>query len=52
MTFGEKIVFLRKSKGMSQDQLAELLGVTRQSVSKWERDEVVADTDRSLALSK
>ena len=52
MTFGEKIVFLRKSKGMSQDQLAELLGVTRQSVSKWERDEVVADTDRILALSK
>lgn len=52
MTFGEKIVFLRKSKGMSQDQLAELLGVTRQSVSKWERGEVVADTDRVLALSR
>ena len=52
MTFGEKIVFLRKSKGMSQDQLAALLGVTRQSVSKWERGEVVADTDRVLALSR
>ncbi len=52
MTFGEKIVFLRKSQGMSQDQLAEQLGVTRQSISKWERDEVIADTDRVLAISK
>lgn len=52
MTFGEKIVALRKSKGMSQDQLAELLNVTRQSVSKWERDEVIADTDRILAISR
>ncbi len=52
MTFGEKIVYLRKLKGLSQDQLAEQLGVTRQSISKWERDEVIADTDRVLAISK
>ena len=52
MTFGKKITSLRKSKNMSQDQLAELLGVSRQSVSKWERDEVIADTDRILAISK
>lgn len=52
MTFGEKIVSLRKQKGLSQDQLAELLGVSRQSVSKWERDEAFADTEKVLALSR
>lgn len=52
MTFGEKIVSLRKQKGMSQDQLAELLGVSLQSVSKWERDEAFADTEKVLSLSR
>ena len=36
MTFSEKLADLRRKAGMSQEQLADRLGVTRQSVSKWE----------------
>ena len=36
MTFSEKLTGLRRKSGMSQEQLADRLGVTRQSVSKWE----------------
>lgn len=38
MTFGEKLLKLRSDAGLSQDKLAEMLEVSRQSVSKWERD--------------
>ena len=36
MTLGERILNYRKRAGMSQEKLAELLGVSRQAVSKWE----------------
>lgn len=36
MDFSEKLIRLRRSAGLSQEQLADRLGVTRQSVSKWE----------------
>jgi len=36
MNFSVKLQTLRKEKGMSQEKLAEFLGVSRQSVSKWE----------------
>ena len=38
MTFGEKIQKLRKEAGLSQEELAHRLKVSRQAVSKWERD--------------
>ena len=37
MTFGERIKALRKERGMTQEELAERLSVTRQTVSKWEQ---------------
>ena len=45
MTTGQKIAWGRKAKGMTQEQLAELLGVTRQSVSRWESDTVYPETE-------
>ena len=37
-TIGKKIAQYRKDKGLTQDELAELLGVSAQAVSKWEND--------------
>ena len=37
-TIGKRIARLRKSRGMTQDQLAERVGVSAQAVSKWEND--------------
>ena len=39
MTFGEKLQSLRQRAGMSQDALAERLQVSRQAVSRWERED-------------
>lgn len=52
MTIGEKIVSLRKSKGISQIEFSEMIGVSRQSVSKWESGESLPDTDKILAISR
>lgn len=52
MTLGENIQQLRKSHGLSQDALAEHLDVSRQAVSKWERDEAVPELDKLVALSQ
>ena len=38
MTFGEKLFKLRKSRGMSQEALAEQLHTTRQAISRWENE--------------
>lgn len=46
MTIGEKIGKLRVAKGISQEQLAEQLGVSRQSVSKWEMDQALPQIDK------
>ena len=52
MTIGEKISALRREKGMSQDELAEKLDVSRQSVSKWESGTALPDTEKILAMSE
>ncbi len=45
MTFAENLKMLRKQAGMSQEQLAEKLGVSRQAVTKWETEfPIVKDT--------
>ena len=51
MTFGEKLQSLRQKAGMSQDALAERLEVSRQAVSRWERDETMPEPDKIVALA-
>ena len=51
MTFGEKLQRLRQKAGMSQDALAEQLHVSRQAVSRWERDETMPETDKVVLLA-
>ncbi len=48
----ENIKYLRKKSGHSQEKLAELLGVTRQAVQKWEKGTAQPDTDRLIGLSR
>lgn len=52
MRLSDKIVYLRKSKGMSQEELAAGLGVSRQAVSRWETDSAKPDADNILQISK
>jgi len=52
MAFSEVLVQKRKSRGLSQEALAEQLGVSRQAVSKWETGEASPDLNKLLALSK
>ena len=51
MTIGQKIIQLRNSRGISQEKLAELMGVSRQSISKWEMEQAVPQIDKILQIS-
>jgi len=51
MTLGETIQYYRKRAGLSQEALAELVGVSRQSVSKWELDDAVPEIGKLKALA-
>lgn len=51
MTLGEKLQRLRKARGMTQEQLAEQVGVSRQSLSGWENDTALPDTANVVALA-
>ena len=51
MTFAEKLTSIRKQAGMSQEQLAEKLGVSRQAVTKWETDSGIPDIENMMAIS-
>ena len=52
MTVGERIQQLRKAAGLSQEQLAEQLDVSRQSVSKWELNDAAPEISKIIALSE
>ena len=52
MVLGEKIALLRKQKGWSQEDLAERLDISRQSVSKWESGTSVPDLDKIIKVSE
>jgi len=49
--FSEKLQMLRKEKGLSQEQLAELLCVSRQSISKWESGQTYPEINKLIILS-
>ncbi len=51
MTIGSKITLLRNGVGISQEKLADMLGVSRQSVSKWEMDQAVPQIDKILQIA-
>ena len=50
MTFGERLLEYRTHEGLSQEKLAEKVGVTRQTVSKWETNQSVPDFDKIIPL--
>ena len=52
MTLGEKVQLLRKQNGMTQEQLAEHLAITRQTISKWELGESEPDIAHLIHLSE
>lgn len=51
MALPEKLYALRKKSGLSQEQLAEALNVSRQAISKWEGGSAMPESDKLLALS-
>ena len=52
MSFGENLKNIRKQRGITQEELAEILGVSRQAVSKWESDGGYPETEKLIAISK
>lgn len=52
MTLGERIQELRKARGLSQEGLGDLLGVSRQAISKWESDTTIPEVDKLVAISR
>ena len=51
MDFSEKLLTLRKAKDLTQEQLAEKTGVSRQSVSKWESGQATPELEKIIKLS-
>lgn len=50
MTFGEKLAKLRREQNYTQEQLADILCVSRQSISKWESDSAYPETDKLIKI--
>ena len=51
MSLGKNIQYLRKQKKITQEQLAELMSVSRQTISRWEADEIIPELNKLVALS-
>lgn len=52
LTTASRLAEVRRARGLSQEELADSLGVSRQAVSKWERGESSPDTDNLIALAR
>ena len=51
MTLGSKLAKLRKENNYTQEQLADILGVSRQAISKWEGDITYPETEKLIRIS-
>ena len=51
MNMADRIQYLRKSKGISQEELADKVGVSRQAVSKWESEQSMPDLEKIIIMS-
>lgn len=51
MSLGKNIQYLRKQKKLTQEQLAEIMSVSRQTISRWEADEIIPELNKLVALS-
>ena len=51
MNIADRILYLRKSKGISQEKLADKVGVSRQAVSKWESEQSMPDVEKIIIMS-
>ena len=52
MSLGRNIQYLRKQKKITQEQLAEVMSVSRQTISRWEADEIIPELNKLIALSE
>ena len=52
MNIADRIQYLRKAKGLSQEELADKVGVSRQAVSKWESEQSTPDTEKIIVMSE
>ena len=52
MSFAEELQKVRSAKGITQEELAEMLGISRQSVSKWERGEGYPEVETLISIAK
>lgn len=52
MNIADRIQTLRKTKGLSQEQLADAVGVSRQAVSKWESEQTTPDLEKIILMSE
>ena len=51
MNIADRIQYLRKQKGYSQEELADKVGVSRQAVSKWESEQSMPDLEKIIVMS-
>ena len=52
MNMADRIQYLRKQKGLSQEELADKIGVSRQAVSKWESEQSIPDVEKIITISE
>ena len=52
MSLGRNIQYLRKQKKVTQEQLSEIMSVSRQTISRWEADEIIPELNKLVALSE